>query len=355
MRIATPEMNVVTATASAVSPSWPVAFSAVMAAIIGTLALYWSTAASMWSIWMRADTYAHCFIVPLVAVWLVWRDRAHLKAVSPQPALSVVFAFAIAGFAWLLGVLSSVNALSQFAFMAMIVLTVPVVLGTRVAGLMMFPLCFLLFAVPFGDFLLPQLMDWTAEFTIRALRVTGVPVYREGLNFSLPSGNWSVVEACSGVRYLIASVMAGTLYAYLTYQSNARRFMFVVVAALVPIVANWLRAYMIVLIGHLSSGKLAAGVDHLIYGWLFFGVVMVTMYWIGSHWHEHASASPSSNMVDLQSAHTVTPRGSFWVAAAAVVAIAACADVRTCGLNAARAGRLRASLICKLSLDGNRM
>jgi len=39
----------------------------------------------------------------------------------------------------------------------------------------------------------------------------------------------------------------------------------------VPIIANWLRAYMIVMIGHLSGNKLAVGVDHLIYGWLFFG------------------------------------------------------------------------------------
>ena len=53
-----------------------------------------------------------------------------------------------------------------------------------------------------------------------------------------------------------------------------------------PIFANFLRAYMIVMIGHLSSMKLAVGVDHFIYGWVFFGVVIGLLFWLGSFWRE---------------------------------------------------------------------
>jgi exosortase len=76
----------------------------------------------------------------------------------------------------------------------------------------------LLFAVPFGEAFRPRLMDWTADSTVGALRLTGIPVYREGRYFAIPTGHWSVVEACSGLRYLIASITVGALYAYLTYQ-----------------------------------------------------------------------------------------------------------------------------------------
>jgi EpsI family protein len=102
----------------------------------------------------------------------------------------------------------------------------------------------------------------------------------------IPSGSWSVVEACSGLRYLIASVTLGLLYAYLSYRSIARRALFVAASVIVPIFANWLRAYMIVMIGHLSRMQYAVGVDHLIYGWLFFGVVMLILFWVGSYWRE---------------------------------------------------------------------
>jgi exosortase/archaeosortase family protein len=134
--------------------------------------------------------------------------------------------------------------------------------------------------------MLPTMMDLTADFTVSALRLSGVPVYREGLNFVIPTGHWSVVEACSGVRYLMASVMVGTLFAYLNFGALRRRLLFVAVALVVPLLANWLRAYFIVMLGHLSNNKLAAGVDHLIYGWVFFGLVMFLMFAVGARFSD---------------------------------------------------------------------
>jgi EpsI family protein len=53
------------------------------------------------------------------------------------------------------------------------------------------------------------------------------------------------------------------------------------------------RAYLIVMIGHLSGNRLAAGADHLVYGWLFFGVVMLLLFWIGSRWREDHLPEPA--------------------------------------------------------------
>ncbi|MCL5061119.1 MAG: EpsI family protein, partial [Candidatus Thermoplasmatota archaeon] len=155
-----------------------------------------------------------------------------------------------------------------------------------------FPLMFLFFAVPVGEFLIQPLMGITADFTVAMLQATGIPVYREGMFFSIPSGDWSVVEGCSGLRYLIASVTLGVLYAYLTYRSWKRRLLFSVAAVVVPIFANSGRAYMIVMIAHLSDMKLALGVDHYIYGWVFFGIVMLLLFWIGSFWREDDQPEP---------------------------------------------------------------
>lgn len=251
--------------------------------------------------WVRSNTFAHGFFIAPLSLWLIWRARAELARFPPRPSWWALAPMAVAGFGWLLGELGTVNALSQIAFVTLIVFAVPAVLGSRAARAIAFPLGFLFFAVPIGDFMLPQLMEWTADFTVWALRLTGIPVFREGQSFLIPSGRWSVVEACSGVRYLIASLVVGTLYAYLSYRSLKRRLIFVAFSILVSIVANWLRAYMIVMIGHLSGNKLAVGIDHFIYGWIFFGVVMLLMFWIGGHWRDEddvaavkASTSPGS-------------------------------------------------------------
>lgn len=256
------------------------------AAVLWTLAWYLPTASAMVGIWARSATFNHGFIVAPIALWLVWRRQRHLAAEAVRPAPWLLPLTAGSAAVWLLGDLAGVNALTQFALVALLVLAVPTLLGVAFARAIAFPLAFLFFMVPVGDFALPTLMDWTAEFTVLALRATGIPVYQEGLQFVIPSGRWSVVEACSGVRYLIASACVGFLFAYLSYVSPWRRITFAAVSLLVPVVANWLRAYLIVMLGHLSNGEIATGVDHLIYGWIFFGIVILIMFAIGARWAE---------------------------------------------------------------------
>lgn len=271
---------------------WWQAGLAMLLVLSTLLTVYSDTATAMVQIWHRSETFAHAFVVPPISLWLIWRQRQTLLQLTPQPSLLFFLPLALFAFAWLLGETAAVNALTQFALVGMLVASVPLVLGWSVAKQIAFPMLFLFFCVPVGEFMMPALMEMTADFTVAALRLTGVPVYREGLQFVIPSGNWSVVEACSGLRYLIASVMVGTLFAYLNYQSWRRRLVFIVVATLLPLLANWLRAYLIVMLGHLSSNKLAAGADHLIYGWVFFGIVMLGLFMIGARWSE-PEASPS--------------------------------------------------------------
>jgi exosortase A len=267
-------------------PNWKPTLAAIALILIWIGYWYWGTLEAMAQIWWRSETYAHGLIVPPIALWLIWRDRQRPAGLAPHSTLG--FAIPLTGFVflWLLGELTAVNALTQFAVIGLIVMAIMGLVGWPMSKILAFPLFFLFFAVPVGDFLLPRLMEWTADFTVLALRLTGIPVFREGQNFVIPSGHWSVVEACSGIRYLIASLTVGTLYAYLTYTSLKRRLIFILLALFVPILANWLRAYMIVMLGHLSGNKLAAGVDHLIYGWVFFGVVIVIMFAIGARWAE---------------------------------------------------------------------
>jgi len=296
-----------------VDPKWRSSLVALVLVLAAIVAVYFRTAVGMVTIWSRSDTFAHGFLVPPIALWLCWRLRGTLASMCPSPSLSAVGLMVLVGFAWLLGDLVVVNSVTQLAFVALMVLSVPAVLGWPVARALAFPLGFLFFAVPIGEFLLPTLIEWTADFTVLALRLTGIPVFREGNQFVIPTGRWSVVEACSGVRYLIASLTVGTLFAYLNYKANVRRWLFVGVSILVPVLANWLRAYMIVMLGHLSDNKIATGVDHIVYGWLFFGLVIAIMFMIGARWAD-APAVPVAPVAHGGSSPTRQPV-ALWLAA----------------------------------------
>ncbi len=282
-------------TAATLVPSSPAPRSQTVLLLAGAVLLlpllaYFGTAASIVQIWQRSDTFAHGYAILPLSLWLIWQRRAVLRNLPIQPYWPAVAALALCGLAWLLAELGEVQFVRQYAFGAMLPLTALAILGLPMARAMAFPLLFILFAVPFGEVFIEPLIGVTANFTVWALQMTGIPVFREGNNFSLPSGNWSVVEACSGVRYLISSVTLGCLYAYLTYRSTLRRGVFIVFSILVPIAANGLRAYMIVMMGHLSGMTMAVGVDHLIYGWVFFGIVMFVLFSVGSLWREDHTA-----------------------------------------------------------------
>ena len=321
--------DAITAARPVVAVHWRTPLLALAALWLAMVVLYGHTALGMASIWSRSDTYAHGFVVPVISLWLIWRIRDNLAALVPRPSsLAWVLMLGAAGL-WLAGDLVAVNVVTQFALVLLLVLAVPAVLGWPVAKAMAFPLDFLFFAVPMGDFMLPQLMEWTADFTVVALRWSGIPVYREGLQFVIPSGSWSVVEACSGIRYLIASLTVGCLFAYLSYRSLTKRWLFVGVAILVPLLANWLRAYMIVMIGHLSGNELATGVDHLVYGWVFFGVVIMIMLLIGARWADApqpptAPVAPAAGLAHSAGQRPMPARGmgSGMAALVALVVVA---------------------------------
>ncbi|HKJ89144.1 MAG TPA: exosortase A, partial [Gammaproteobacteria bacterium] len=262
----------------------PLALSLLILA--GLVLLYHQTALSMAAVWWRNETYAHGMLVLPVSAFLLWRRRKYLATVALGPDARGVVLIALLAGMWLLARQAEVLFIQHLVLVAMVPAGIWAVLGWRFLRAAAFPLAFLLFAVPLGDGLIPWLRNFTAGFTVSALQLTGIPVFREGHYFTIPEGRFLVADACSGLRYLIASLAIGTLFAYLNYRSLWRRLAFLAAAAVVPILANGIRAYGVVVLAHLSDMKLATGIDHLIYGWIFFGVVMALLFWVGGFWRE---------------------------------------------------------------------
>ncbi len=294
---------------------------ALLVAMAALFALYFNTARSFVTVWNSSETFAHGYVILPISLWLIWRRRANfsvLPAISCWPAVALLL---VLGAAWLLARMGGVQVVMQYCFAAMIATVALAIMGRKLAWSLAFPLLFVLLAVPFGEVFVDPLVNFTADFTVRAIELTGIPILRNGTRFELPSGSWSVIEGCSGVRYLISSITLGALYAYLTYRSTARRALFMVTAVVVPIIANGIRAFMIVMIGHFSKMELAVGIDHILYGWVFFGLVMFLMFWIGSFWREDAEPTREPEITNLnQSPATGSMAGGLLAITLVVIA-----------------------------------
>lgn len=250
------------------------------------------TAYGMYEKWLGSAGYAHGFLVVPFVFYLIWLQRGELVAVTIRPSASGLAALLPAGLLWALGDLATVDTVRQFGLVSMVIAVVWAALGDAYFRRIGFPLACLYLTIPFGGGLVPYLRDWTADATVFALRASGVAVYQEGTDFVIPSGTWSVAEACAGSRYFISATVIGVFYAALTYRDWPKRLLFVAVNMATGVGANWLRAYTIVMVAHLSGNEWGLGVSHLALGWIIFALAMAATFWVGGWWADPPPETP---------------------------------------------------------------
>ncbi len=243
-------------------------------------------------VWNSSTAYNHSWLIGPIAAWLAWqrRDRLHLVAPSPDPRLALLgIPFALA---WLvaerLGIMEG-RQLTAWALVQVFVLTV---LGWRLAAAFAAPLAYTIFLVPFGAFSVPILQHITARFIDIGLDLWGITHYTDGLLIETTAGVFHVAEACAGLRFTIAALAFGALYALTMFRSPWRRLVVMVLALVVPIVANGVRALGIVVAADYIGSAEAAAADHVIYGWGFFSAVILLLILAGLPFREDRADHP---------------------------------------------------------------
>ena len=295
---------------------WRLPALLILICLASLLLSFRQTIVSMVSTWQSSKTYSHCFLIVPMFSYLVWIRRKRLFAVRSNPSYWGFLCLGIVAIIWLLGDLGEAKVVQEFALVATAAAMVWSLFGSQVLKVLRVPFGFLLFAVPFGVALVPPLQDFTAWFAFHALTLSQVPAVLDHRTISLPTSVWTIAETCSGIRYLFASVVLGIFYSLLIYRSRKRQLIFLGVSMVVPIAANALRAYGIVLVGYLTNNRLAAGVDHLIYGGVFFVAVQLGMLAAGLRWRE----TPEVHAAIPRESATPDPGPKTQLLAAAAVA-----------------------------------
>lgn len=280
--------------------AWRTHLLALGAAAAAILILFARDAAGMASIWWTSATFNHCLLIVPILVWLVRQRLPELKALAPSawaPGLALVGA---GGFAWLLGEAGSVSLLRHLGLVLMLQGAVVACLGKAVARGLAFPLFYALFLVPFGDELVPPMQEVTARMCMALLGLVGVPAHLEGIFISTPTGLFRVAEACSGVRFLVAMAALAALVANLCFRAWPRRLAFIAAAMAIPVAANGVRAFGTIYVAHLTDNEVAVGFDHIVYGWVFFGLVIALIMAAGWPFFDRQPADPWFDPADLQ-------------------------------------------------------
>lgn len=266
---------------------------------VAIAALFARDIAHMVSIWWTSSTYNHILLIPAILVWLV-AERARLVA-TLTPTLWLPGGLALLGAlgVWAAGQATDIALLRHLGVVLLLQATVLVALGPVLVRALAFPLAYTWLLVPFGDEVVPLFQHITAQLTMPLLALSGIPATLDGLYITTPSGMFVVAEACSGVMFLVAMAAFAMLAAHLCFKSWKRRIVFVASALLTTILANALRAFGTIVIAENWGHAYATGVDHLIYGWVFFAVTLIAVMLVAHRWFDRPANDPAINIERL--------------------------------------------------------
>lgn len=249
-------------------------------AVLGATFLYafFPALSDLVQAWAASDDNSHGFAIVPIALYFLWQKRKELAGLEVNGAglglLPVVLALAFY-------IVAKKGEMQTFAYLSMILFiwgSTVYLFGYRIFAACLFPLAMLLFMVPVPAQIIAALTIplqlVVSKFSVAFASLAGVPIYREGNVINLPEGSFEVVQACSGLRSIMALLMMGAVVSYLTLRSKLLRGVLFLFAVPIALVVNMMRVFVLVTVFHYGHLDLSRGTPHTLLGLAVFVVAI---------------------------------------------------------------------------------
>jgi exosortase D (VPLPA-CTERM-specific) len=237
----------------------------------------------MTRIWLGKEEYSHGFFIPVISIYLIWVQRQSLSFVKDFKASLlglVVLAFGL--FLFLLGGLATIRTIQHYAFIISFTGIFAAAFGKSGLKTAWVPLVFLVFMVPFPNFILNNLSSKlqliSSWLGVEFIRACDIMVYLEGNVIDLGGYKLQVVEACSGLRYLFPLASLSFLCAYLFKGPVWQKILIFLSSVPLTIFMNSFRIGVIGLLVNQWGTEMAEGFLHDFEGWAVFLLCMVLLF-----------------------------------------------------------------------------
>lgn len=255
-----------------------------LALLAVTVWSYWPIIADLFSVWQNNHDYSAGQLVPLIAFFLVWRERktlAHswLKPCWPGGIVLMMLAFT----ARISGLLLVRGSVERYAFVLTLAGLVLLVAGWQVFRRVLWILLFLLLMVPLPSMvhrlIAAPLQRLATTGSVFLLEAFGVTVSQQGnvilLNETTPM---AVAEACSGLRMMTAFVIVAAFMAYMVKRSRLKKTILLFSSIPVAVMCNIVRLCVTAVLFMIASSELAEKFFHDFAGLVMMPVAVMLMF-----------------------------------------------------------------------------
>ena len=256
--------------------------------------------------WNKPD-YSYAYFVPLLMGWIFWTDRRAVLGAARVGDGAVAcgengtaaragggvlggdrtlacLLLVLTAVLYVLGNGSAIRFLSFLSLWTLLLACIGLYLGDRVfrplwafslVGLFMIPLPAFVFRT--ASFQLRLISSWMAE---NMLSLIAVPVYRDGNLIDLGTIQLEVIDACSGLRYLLPSLLMAVVAGWMLLRRPLYRAVLVVLAVPVAVVVNAFRLTVTGVLCKYIGPEMAEGFFHDASGWLVYLLALASLFGI---------------------------------------------------------------------------
>jgi EpsI family protein len=215
-------------------------------------------------------------------LYLIWAERKKFSAQKAQPNFIALLFLVLTCGLWFVSQITNTVMISQIAIVLIIIMFNWAVLGTSVVKKALFPLCFLFLAVQIWNPIESILQFTTVKVVTTLLLIFDVPTFVQGPYISVPAGEFYVEEVCAGLRYILAALAISSLFAHLYFRLFKTKTLFVAIAVLLALAANWIRVFTVIYAGQISNMTHPIVHSHVTYGWIVYSLSLIPLFFIGS-------------------------------------------------------------------------
>jgi len=253
------------------------------------IGIYFPTFCWMIAQFMIDDSnYSHGVLIPFVCLWIVWQMKDKLKDTVVCPARVGIWVIAAGLIIHVMALSVKVDFISALSMLMTIVGIILYLFGWKMMRVLVFPVGFLFFMIPFPDvftiFLTYKLKIMATHGAVATINAIGIPCIAEGAKIILPDTFLEVGAPCSGIRSLISLLALGALFAYLLNISIIRRMVVFLSTIPIALLSNVIRITLLCLVAHIygKEAALPGGFFHDFSGFLVFIIAFGCLYGVGN-------------------------------------------------------------------------
>ncbi len=240
----------------------------------------------MWDRWFARDSYySHGILIPLVSGFLVWQMRAELAAIRPKRSAWGMPLIIGGLIVHLVSSLFRVYFTSGFSLLVVLSGLVLFFYGSKTFRKVLFPICFLVFMVPFPLVVIAnisfKMKIFAAQIATAMLNSMGLEAVRSGSVLKMQHAYVVVDDICSGLRSLISLMALGGIFAYWMKGPMYKRIILFCSTIPIAIATNVIRIIFLSFVSEVWGPQYATGFVHDLSGFMVFAFAFVLLHAVG--------------------------------------------------------------------------